>query len=68
MGVNASGQFLGAFFGGTLGGFLLTLHNTSRLEYPDSNCHNLVIHQFWSGSATLFNFTGFKLARNAGNR
>jgi len=28
MGVNASGQFLGAFFGGTLGGFLLTLHNT----------------------------------------
>jgi len=29
MGVNASGQFLGAFFGGTLGGFLLTLHNTS---------------------------------------
>ena len=29
MGVNASGQFLGAFFGGMLGGQLLTLNNTS---------------------------------------
>ena len=29
MGVNASGQFLGAFFGGTLGGQLLMLHNTA---------------------------------------
>ena len=29
MGVNASAQFLGAFFGGTLGGQLLVLHNTA---------------------------------------
>ena len=29
MGVNASGQFLGAFFGGTLGGQLLMLQNTA---------------------------------------
>ena len=29
MGVNASAQFLGAFFGGTLGGQLLLLHNTT---------------------------------------
>ena len=29
MGVNASGQFLGAFFGGMLGGQLLILNNTS---------------------------------------
>lgn len=29
MGVNASAQFLGAFVGGTLGGQLLMLHNTS---------------------------------------
>ncbi|OUJ92967.1 MFS transporter, partial [Acinetobacter baumannii] len=29
MGVNASSQFLGAFFGGTLGGQLLMLHNTA---------------------------------------
>lgn len=29
MGVNASGQFLGAFFGGTLGGQLLMLNNTA---------------------------------------
>ncbi len=29
MGVNASAQFLGAFFGGTLGGQLLMLHNTA---------------------------------------
>ncbi|SPL68883.1 MFS transporter [Acinetobacter stercoris] len=29
MGVNASGQFLGAFVGGTLGGQLLMLHNTA---------------------------------------
>ncbi|WP_343597431.1 MFS transporter [Acinetobacter sp.] len=29
MGVNASAQFLGAFFGGTLGGQLLMLHNTT---------------------------------------
>jgi predicted MFS family arabinose efflux permease len=29
MGVNASGQFLGAFFGGMLGGQLLMLNNTS---------------------------------------
>lgn len=29
MGINASSQFLGAFFGGTLGGQLLMLHNTS---------------------------------------
>jgi predicted MFS family arabinose efflux permease len=29
MGVNASGQFLGAFFGGILGGQLLLLNNTS---------------------------------------
>lgn len=29
MGINASAQFLGAFFGGTLGGQLLTLHNTA---------------------------------------
>ena len=29
MGVNASGQFLGAFFGGLLGGQLLILNNTS---------------------------------------
>lgn len=29
MGINASSQFLGAFFGGVLGGQLLMLHNTS---------------------------------------
>lgn len=29
MGINASSQFLGAFFGGMLGGQLLMLHNTS---------------------------------------